>query len=88
MDETKDLVSTKCVPPCLELIIKANSVLEGFFKWEHNNVTRKFDISSDMLNNHLKFNESTETLYFFLKSTPPPRFLVFKMAITSTECST
>lgn len=61
MDETEGLVSTKCVPPTsLDLTLKANSVLEGFFKWEHNNVTHKFDISSDMLNNHLKFNMSQQ----------------------------
>lgn len=58
MDETEGLVSTKCVLPSLDLTLRANSALEGFFKWENNNVTLKFDISTGMLNNHVKFNMS------------------------------
>lgn len=59
MDETEGLVSTKYVlPTSLDLTLRANSVLKGFFKWENNNVTQKFDISTGMLNNHLKFNMS------------------------------
>lgn len=74
-------------PTKFDLTLRANSALEGFFKWENNNVTRKFDISTGkclIIMSNLTW--VTEAHDFLLKSTPPPGFLVFKMAKTSTEC--